>query len=275
MKLSENILDKFSMDFIKNQVLRNTYGNDDTFVSKLDARTLLLWYCFFGFVPWFLDDVILLLGMFLFVAVTTRLAKTVPLVLLVFCLGVFSQTGYLLLVSLFFGGGTATIYPLLVLSLKISVISLASITVFSGMDPDKLSNGLLFFGCPAQFSFSISFAYRILPILMEEFQNIMLSFRLRGKLPDRRGPLGGVRYLIYQLKIAILSFYPLMLNTAKRSRTITEALEIKGYRHSISNKAVKRLKLSKMVFTQRDFVFMCVSILYTAGVFVLADFLSI
>ena len=29
-KLSENILDKFSIDFLRNQVLKNAYGNDDT-----------------------------------------------------------------------------------------------------------------------------------------------------------------------------------------------------------------------------------------------------
>ena len=36
------------------------------------------------------------------------------------------------------------------------------------------------------------------------------------------------------------AFYPLMLNTAKRSRTTVEALEIKGYRYAAVNKAVKR-----------------------------------
>ena len=38
-KLSENILDKFSMDFLRNQVLKNAYGNDDTAVSY----THLIW----------------------------------------------------------------------------------------------------------------------------------------------------------------------------------------------------------------------------------------
>ena len=33
-KLSDNILDKFSMDFLRNQVLKNAYGNDDTVIAK-------------------------------------------------------------------------------------------------------------------------------------------------------------------------------------------------------------------------------------------------
>ena len=55
-KLSENILDKFSMDFLRNQVLKNAYGNDDTVIAALDPRILIAWYLFFGVVPWFVND---------------------------------------------------------------------------------------------------------------------------------------------------------------------------------------------------------------------------
>ncbi|MDF2594770.1 MAG: cobalt transporter [Clostridia bacterium] len=273
MKLSENILDKFTIDYVRQQVLKNAYGNDDTFIAKLDSRTLIVWYCFFGVVPWFLQSVPILLGLFLFVILTTKMAKTVPLILFVFCLGIFSQTGYLLFISLFFGGNRTTLYPLLILSLKVAIVSLASITVFSSMDPDKLSDGLLSLGCPDQFSFSISFSYRILPVLMEEFQNIMLSHRLRGVLPDTKGFLGKIRFLTYQMKIAVLSFYPLMLNTAKRSRTTVEALEMKGYRYALSNKEVKRLKLSHRVFTHKDYLFLIFSIIYVSGIWILEGML--
>ena len=61
---------------------------------------------------------------------------------------------------------------------------------------------------------------------MEEFQNVLLSYRLRGNPPAHDTLTGKVRYLIYQVKIIMESFYPLMLNTAKRSRTTVEALEL-------------------------------------------------
>ena len=77
-KLSENIFDKVSIDFLRNQVLKNAYGNNDTVIAALDPRILLLWYLFFGLVPWFMDDVVLLLGMFLLVAATARMAKIAP-----------------------------------------------------------------------------------------------------------------------------------------------------------------------------------------------------
>ena len=59
--------------------------------------------------------------------------------------------------------------------------------------------------------------------------------------------------------MVIQSFYPLMLNTAKRSRTTVEALELRGYRYSIQNPEVKKMKLSMLKVTQADIVFVCIS----------------
>ena len=260
-KLSESILDKISIDFLRNQVLKNAYGNDDTVIAKLDARILLAWYLFFAISPWFADNLIFLGGCFLLVASTTILARVAGLVLFLFGIGVFSQTGYLFLVSLLFGGNADTIVPLLVLTLKVATVSLASITVFSGLDPDKLANGLMWFGCPEKLSFSISYAYRILPMLMEEFQNILLSYRLRGNAPDHSTFFGKIKYLCYQLQVIMHSFYPLMLNTAKRSRTTVEALEIKGYRYAAVNKEVKKMKLAALKVTYDDIIFLAISFL--------------
>lgn len=261
-KITQTLLDKFTIDYLRNQVLKNAYGNDDTIIAGLDPRTLLCWYLFFCLIPWFLNDFIVLLGMFVFVAITTKLAKIAPLVLFLFCLGVFCQTGYLFIAALFFGGNLSTLYSLLVMTLKVSVCSLASITVFSGLNPDRLATGLLYFGCPDQLSFSISYAFRILPILMEEFQNILLSYRLRGHSPSKKTWLGKVKYFIYQIKIIILSFYPLMLNTAKRSRTTVEALELKGYRYANENKIVRKKKMASLMFKKDDLIFVLISIVW-------------
>ena len=252
-KLSESILDKLSMDFLRNQVLKNAYGNDDTVIAALDPRVLLAWYLFFGLVPWFVSDIPFLLGCFLLVMATTLLARVAGLVLFLFALGVFSQTGYLFVVTLLFGGDASAIAPLLILTLKVATISLASVTVFSGLDPDKLSNGLMWYGCPERLSFSISYAYRMLPMLMEEFQNVLLSYRLRGN-PPAHETLGG----------KVKSFYPLMLNTAKRSRTTVEALELRGYRYAAVNKSVKKIKLAALKVTYNDGLFLAISFLVVA-----------
>lgn len=263
-KLSENILDKFSIDFLRNQVLKNAYGNDDTVIARLDPRILLVWYLFFGLVPWFVNNLWFLMACFLLVLVTTVLARVAGLVLLLFAVGVFTQTGYLLVVSFLFGGDASTIVPLLILTLKVATCSLASVTVFSGLDPDRLSNGLMWYGCPERLSFSISYAYRILPMLMEEFQNILLSFRMRGNPPAHERFWGKVKYLFYQVKVVMHAFYPLMLNTAKRSRTTVEALEIKGYRYAAVNKAVKKMKLAALKVTYNDLLLLAISFLWIA-----------
>lgn len=263
-KLSENVLDKFSMDFLRNQVLKNAYGNDDTVIAALDPRILLAWYLFFGLVPWFVNDLPFLLGCFALVMLTTLLAKVAGLVLFLFAVGVFSQTGYLLVVTLLFGGDASAIAPLLLLTLKVATISLASVTVFSGLDPDRLSNGLMWYGCPERLSFSISYAYRMLPMLMEESQNVLLSYRLRGNPPAHETVMGKIRYLIYQVKIIIHAFYPLMLNTAKRSRTTVEALEIKGYRYAAMSSQVRKMKLSSLKVSCNDLIFLAASFLWTA-----------
>ncbi|MBB5264210.1 energy-coupling factor transport system permease protein [Catenibacillus scindens] len=260
-KLSDNLFDKFSMDFLRSQVLKNAYGNDDTVIARLDPRILIVWYLFFGLVPWFANDLIFLLFSFMIVVVTTVLARVAGLVLFLFLLGVFSQTGYLFVATLIFGGNGTAIAPLLVLTLKVATVSLASITVFSGLDPDRLSNGLMWFKCPERLSFSISYAYRMLPMLMEEFQSVLLSYRMRGNPPDSGTFLGKIRYLIYQIKVIIHAFYPLMLNTAKRSRTTVEALEIKGYRYAAVNKDVKKLKLASLKVTYDDMIFLIISFL--------------
>lgn len=261
-KLSEQIVDKISIDYLRNQVLKNAYGNDDTVIAGLDARVLLAWYLFFGMAPWFIRDTAMLAGIFLFVAVTALLSKIAPLVLFLFGVGVFTQTGYLLFVSLFFGGDGGTVTALLVVTLKVTIVSLASVTAFSSLNPDRLSAGLLWFGCPDRITFSISFGYRILPILMEEFQNILLSHRLRGKAPEHETLMGKIRYLCYQVRIIMLSFYPLLLNMAKRSRTTVEALELKGYRYSAANPAVRKIKLRILRLTGRDAVFVACSVLW-------------
>lgn len=261
-KLSENILDKFSMDFLRNQVLKNAYGNNDTVIAQLDPRILLVWYLVIGLVPWFVNDLWFLMACFLLVLVTTKLARVAGLVLILFAVGVFSQTGYLFLVSLFFGGNATTVVPLLILTLKVATCSLASVTVFSGLDPDRLSNGLMWYGCPERLSFSISYAYRVLPMLMEEFQNILLSFRLRGNPPVHETLKGKIAYLCYQVKVVMHAFYPLMLNTAKRSRTTVEALEIKGYRYAAVNRDVKKMKLATLKVTYNDGLFLAVSFLW-------------
>ena len=98
----------------------------------------------------------------------------------------------------------------------------------------------------------------------DQFQNILLSFRMRGNPPAHERFWGKVKYLFYQVKVVMHAFYPLMLNTAKRSRTTVEALEIKGYRYAAVNKAVKKMKLAALKVTYNDLLLLAISFLWIA-----------
>ena len=82
-----------------------------------------------------------------------------------------------------------------------------------------------------------------------------------------------MKNLIYQVKIIMQSFYPLMLNTAKRSRTTVEALEMRGYRYAATNKDVKKMKLSSLKVTYDDMMFLAISFLWMAIIAVVMSYI--
>src|SRR5699024_11372384 len=102
----------------------------------------------------------------------------------------------------FAGSSLEVIMPLLILSMKIFILSIASVSVFTGMSPEKLSDCLLSLGLPAQFSFAVSYAFRMLPILLDEYHQIFQSYRLRGKTPEKHGLLKW-RIIYYYIKVII------------------------------------------------------------------------
>ncbi|MGG1876605.1 energy-coupling factor transporter transmembrane component T [Paenibacillus cisolokensis] len=266
MQLVRSWLNKITIERIQLELMNTAYGSGHASLSRLDPRCLLIWYLFFAIVPWFISDLTVLAGMFLMMVVTTILSRVTPFIILVLCLGLIGQVGWLFILSLFFGGDISSALPLLKLTLKLSVVSLASITVFSGMDPEKISDGLLALGMPAAFSFSLSYGYRILPVLFEEFRNVLLSNRLRGKAPEEPGVMYW-RMAAYYLKLLVLSFFPLMLATAKRSRTTVEALETRGFSYGMKNPAAKKLKLAHLKVSTRDIMFLSGSAVYVSLLF--------
>ncbi|WP_018751832.1 energy-coupling factor transporter transmembrane component T family protein [Paenibacillus sanguinis] len=266
MELVRNWFNKISLDRIQLELMNTAYGSGHASLSRLDPRGILMWYLFFAIVPWFISSYLILGGMCLFMIATTWLSRVSPFIILVLCLGLIGQVGWLFIISLFFGGDISSALPLLKLTMKLSVVSLASITVFSGMDPEKISDGLLALGVPAAFSFSLSYGYRILPVLFEEFRNVLLSYRLRGQAPERHGILYW-RLGVHYLKLLVYAFFPLMLATAKRSRTTVEALETRGFSYGMRNPAAKKLKLAHLKWQRHDFAFLGGSALYIAVLF--------
>lgn len=269
MDIVKSITDKFSIEQVKIELLNTAYGYHDTFLQRLDPRTLFLWYAIFGIWPFFIHQTPVLIGLAVFLVILTLIARVSPLIIFILTLGLLTQGGSYFIVGLFFGGELTAILPLLTLTLKLSVISMASIVVFCSMSPERLSDGLLKIGVPGQVSFSIGYAYRMLPTLVEEYHHIFLSYRLRGKAPETRGFLHFYN-IKYYLILLIKSFYPLMLSVAKRSRTMVEALESKGSLYGFNHPQVKQLKLQHLRIQRHDVIFFTLSFLYLGALFLIA-----
>src|SRR5699024_6816965 len=66
------------------------------------------------------------------------------------------------------------------------------------------------------------------------------------------------RLIYYYIKVIIQSFYPLMLNVAKRTRLTVEALEVRGFSYSLHNPEAKKQKLAYLKFNKEDYQFIIV-----------------
>ena len=175
MNYSEKLLEKINIETIKLEIIKTVYSNQGTFLSNIDTRILLIWYMFFAIVPWFIHNTKILIGFFIYMLIITFFAKISKLVVFLLSLSIISELGSILVVSFFFKGSIEGILVLLVLTCKIVTIALASVSVFASVDPEKLSDALLSFGMPENYSFSISYGYRVLPVMIEEYNNIFNS----------------------------------------------------------------------------------------------------
>lgn len=258
MKILNNMTEFLTIENIKFEIMRAAYGNQNSILAKLDARILIVWYLIFSLLPWFINKLPMLIALFLLTAVFAYFCRVSPFIVGVLALGFISQNIAVGILALFMGSGLSAFYALFVVAIKLLIISLATICIFTSMDPEKLSDALLKFGLPAKFGFGISYGYRMIPILIDEYNSIFNSFRLRGKRPEVK-KFFGLNIIFYYLKILMKAFYPMMLNTAKRVRSTVEALETKGFTESITSKKSKELKLSYMRVKKADYVFLMLS----------------
>jgi len=257
----ESIKEKISVEYIKREIIKSAYGNRQTFMAHLDPRILLAWYLVFAIVPWFLYDRAALLAILLMVAIVAALARVNRLILFMLALGIAGDIIGWGITSMIFGGDLTVFWSLTTLFLKLIIVSLASIAVFASLDPDRFSDALLSVGMPQQFAFGVSYGYRMIPVLLEEYNNIVNAYRMRSQEPPERGFLY-LRQLTYLLKIIVRAFYPMILNTAKRTRTTVEGLEIRGYTYALDHPEARQLRLAYLRVQPADLAFLAGSILF-------------
>ena len=150
------------------------------------------------------------------------------------------------------------------INLKLATVSLASIAAFVSLDPEKLSTGLLAMRAPELLAFGVSYGYRMMPILFEEFGVVFTGLRLRSA-PGPRGFLG-LRALWRWGTFAVQAFYPIFLNTAKSVRTTVESLETRGFTAAKGrNLRIARLRIHAIDIAVVAATFASVVIAFVAG----------
>ncbi len=259
-------LDRMSVEWVKVELMRVAYATRGGFLSRRDPRAVLGWYAIGALVPWFTYSTTVLAMLFVAALVCALSARIGPLLLGLFTIGLLGQGVYVLVLTLVLGGSTAAIDGLVQLSLKLGTISLASMAAFVSLDPEKLSDGLQALRVPPVVGFGVSYGYRMVPLLIDEFHSIVDGHRLRGA-PHRGHGILGWRTAARIGRIAVQAFYPLILNTAQRTRTTVEALETRGFTFAGPADRGSRLRLSHLRFTWRDLLLTVATALVVAAIF--------
>jgi energy-coupling factor transport system permease protein len=272
MGKQQNRISPISVENAKLELLRTAYGNQTTLIARTDPRALLIWYLFFAIAPWFTYNEVVLAGLLIITVVAALIARVSRMLVILLGIGTVTHIVGYGVFALLMGGDWSVFVALSTLVLKLVTISVASIAIFASMDPERFSDALVSIGLNGRIAFGVSYAYRIVPALLEEYNNIINSYRLRTK-PPPRGRFFWIRYGFFIARIAVKSFYPMMLNTARRTRTTVEGLEIKGFTYSLENEKARQLKLAYLQFRTYDAIFLFVSAVAVVAVYTIARFL--
>ncbi|WP_435186895.1 energy-coupling factor transporter transmembrane component T family protein [Halobellus sp. EA9] len=256
-----------SIDRVRVELMRIAHSDDDAFLNTLDPRVLLGWYVVFVSVPWMFYDTLVLGTLLTFMGVLVVVSRVNRILLAVLVFGMVSNLAFFTAVVWVTGGNAVgAVVALVPYNLKLASISLASVAVFTTMSPSRLSKALLSFGVPRRFTFSLAYGYRMLPVLLEEYRDIVHAIRLRSRGPDREGVLRW-RHWRHLLWIGVRAFYPLIFDVAKRSRMTVEAMETRGFSRSLEDPESRRLRLNTLGTGARDWAFLGLSTLILVFLF--------
>lgn len=243
--------DVLSVEWVRLELLRTAYSTRGGLFARMDPRMVIAWYLVLAIAPWFTHNLTVLAVMFLLGVCSVALARVGPLVLGLFVIGLGADLIGLFAAAFIFGGDLQTLIALAELNLKLGAVSMVSMAAFVSLDPEKLSDALLALRAPELLAFGVSYGYRMLPILVDEYVTVFEGQRLRSAPPSTRGWLGW-RVIVQWCIQAVTAFYPIMLNTAKSVRTTVEALETRGFTYGASNPRGRQLRLAYLRVTALD-----------------------
>ncbi|PFG41910.1 energy-coupling factor transport system permease protein [Isoptericola jiangsuensis] len=251
--------DRSGVEWVKLELMRVAYATRGGFLARRDPRAVVAWYAVGALAPWFTYDLRVLAVLFVAALGSALAARVGPLLLGLFVLSTVGQVGYLLVLVLLLGGEVGSVVALTQAYLKLGTVSLVSMAAFVSMDPEKVCDALLALRAPTILGFAVSYGYRMVPVLVDEFETIVDGHRLRGA-PSRGAGLLGWRAVARVGRIAVQAFYPLVLNTAQRTRTTVEALETRGFTAAMRSGAGRDLRLAHLRWRAGDTLLLAVTV---------------
>jgi energy-coupling factor transport system permease protein len=116
----------------------------------------------------------------------------------------------------------AILYTALGLSLRVLAISIPGILVFSTTDPTDLADALVQnVRAPARFAIGTLAAFRLLPLLAQEWQQLTLARRARG-IDAGRNPWA-------KLRIFASMTFALLVGAIRRGTRLANAMDARGF----------------------------------------------
>ncbi len=110
----------------------------------------------------------------------------------------------------------------LAMILRIYIMVSAFSIFFLTVDPNDLALSLISMKLPYEFAFSFSLAFRFVPTIATEAQNILDAQQSRGYEMQKKG-------LINQIKNLFPLLIPLIISSIKRAFNVAEALESRAF----------------------------------------------
>ena len=258
-----------------NNIIFGKYVNNNSFLTKLDARLKLLLmivlvvFCFIDF------SIYAYLGLFVLLIALTIIGKLKfkPLLkiikhmwffmLMLLIINIFTVTG-----EKWFEIGSVVIYKeaiyeTIYIFLRLIMILMVSNLLTASTTPNELTYALEFYLAPLklfkvninEIALMISIALRFIPTLLEEIDRIMKAQTSRGV---------DFKYGKYREKLAALTsiIIPLFISCFERADDLSEAMVVKGYGMG------KRSKYKRLHLGYRDIIAFCVLSVCLVGIVV-------
>ncbi len=142
----------------------------------------------------------------------------------------------------------------LAMILRIYIMVSAFSIFFLTVDPNDLALSLISMKIPYEFAFSFSLAFRFVPTIAIEAQNILDAQQSRGYEMQKKG-------LINQIKNLFPLLVPLIISSIKRAFNVAEALESRAF-----GSRKERTYYYTIKYSFKDFVFTLYLLVFLAFV---------